>query len=98
MSHQSQIVSHIEGVIVLEPVERIKSLARGQRGTTSGPALFGRSGEGWLWHAGSWHCPCYGEIMSGEPWTIYWIAVFERALNDASVLEVELLGFSKEED
>jgi hypothetical protein len=36
--------------------------------------------------------------MSGEPWTIYWIAVFERVLNDASVLEVELLGFSKEED
>jgi hypothetical protein len=36
--------------------------------------------------------------MSGEPWTIYWIAVFERALNDASVQEVELLGFSKEED
>jgi hypothetical protein len=36
--------------------------------------------------------------MSGEAWPICWIAVFERALNDASVLEVELLGFSKEED
>jgi hypothetical protein len=36
MSHQSQIVSHKEGVIVLEPIELIWSLARGQRRTTSG--------------------------------------------------------------
>jgi hypothetical protein len=36
--------------------------------------------------------------MSGEAWHICWIAVFERASDGASVLEVELPGFSKEED
>ena len=36
--------------------------------------------------------------MSGEARPICWIAVFERPSDGASVLQIGLPGFSKEED